>query len=598
MNTQKEIQEIRGFQFLSAFQEGANRVISERKHLDDINIFPVPDGDTGTNLASTMASILPGRIELGNSANCALSSQTIADTILLGARGNSGAILTQFFQGLAEGLRDLENANLKNFAKACTTGMNWAYDAVAQPVEGTILSVMKAWANSLSHSADNDSKFEIALENGLVALGSSLEKTKAQMLKLKGSEIVDAGAKGFYLLVEGFTEFLLSGKSAKPNLQKKVAVDLTTKHDVQFDEEKFRYCTECVISGSDLSPKKLRENLGELGDSVVVAGSKNTIRLHIHTDDPEKVFQKARSLGEIIQEKVDDMRMQFLHRHKKKQRTVGIVVDSGCDLSEELMEKCLLHSVPFRVQFGSSGFIDKITLSLSSFYERLKNSPDHPTTSQPIAIDFKRAYDVVTKEYDEILSIHVPFNLSGTAQAAENAAKNFDSPIEIFDSNSFSVGVGLLARSAAEFADEGDDMSTIVGKLTKLRDEADVYCALDTMEYLVRGGRVSKIKGTFGKLLKLKPILSMTDDGHLKPSGTVRTQKKVLDKLVELIKEACQGRDEVRLAIAHADDIDRAKQLKGMLEKSITAKDIIISGISPAIGVHAGPKAIGVAVIG
>ena len=590
--------DIQGHQFLTAIQEGAQRVIAERKHLDDINIFPVPDGDTGTNLASTMASILPGRVELQHSDGCDKASQVVADTILLGARGNSGAILTQFFQGLADGLKDHKSAGLAEFAKACETGKSWAYDAVAEPVEGTILSVMKDWASSLVHSADEKKTFDAALKIGLDDLAESLYQTKAQMLKLKGSELVDAGAKGFFLLVEGFTEFLLSGKSAKPVSQKKELIAVGDKHDVQFDEEKYRYCTECVISGTDLSPKILRENLSELGDSVVVAGSKKTIRIHIHTDNPELVFKKARSSGEIIQEKVDDMRMQFLHRHKKKKRSVGIVVDSGCDLSTELMEECLIHSVPFRVQFGAESFIDKITLSLPSFYERLKSSPDHPTTSQPIAIDFKRAYDVVTKEYDEILSIHVPYNLSGTAQAAENASKDFDSPIEIFDSNSFSVGVGLLARSAAEFADQGDDLSTIISKLKKLRKEAEVYCALDTMEYLVRGGRVTKMKGTVGKLLKLKPILSMTDDGHLRPAGTVRTEKKVLGKLVELISEASKGRHEVRLAIAHADDLERAQSLKKMLEKAVKAKDIIISGISPAIGVHAGPKAIGVAVIG
>ncbi len=590
---------IKGPLLLAAMRQGADRVISERSYLDDINVFPVPDGDTGTNSASTVASILEDRFPGPESESCGEMAANMADAILLGARGNSGAIMTQFFQGMASGLAGHDDCDPSVFASSVETGVQWAYDAVSKPVEGTILTVMKDWSLSLRKNS-KESDMKVILAASQKDLRISLESTRERMMELKGVDLVDAGAKGFSLLIEGFSDFLVDGKiaSQKPRLKNVLDKAAETAHDVAFDEEKYRFCTECVISGSELSAIKLRKALEKLGDSVVVAGADKKLRLHIHTDDPEGVFNKARQLGEIIQEKVDDMHMQFLHRNRNPKRSVGIVVDSGCDLPKEIMESALIHAVPFRIQFGQEGFIDKITLTLSEFYKRLKTSNVHPTTSQPLAIDFKRAYEVVCKEYDEVISLHVPANLSGTVQAAQNASKSLGKNIEIFDSNSVSIGLGLLARAAAEMANEGKSGSEILEELKKLRASAKVFCILDTMEFLVRGGRVAKIKGVVGKWLKVKPILSVSDDGYLLPAGTVRNQNKVLPKLVELAEKACKGRKSARLAVAHADDLHTAERLKEMIEKNIRAKDLIISEISPAIGVHAGPGAIAIAVIG
>ena len=376
----------------SAMISGIHRVIDEQEFLNQINVFPVADGDTGTNLSLSLGSALyvlkrPDEKHLGTLL------VDVADALLDGARGNSGAIVAQFFQGVSDSAGELSRFSVSTFSKAVTTGSEYAHDALSNPREGTILSVIAAFARSISEQAGRSPGQDIStlMEQALRDSEGALAKTPEQLDVLKKAGVVDAGAKGFVALVDGMTEFIRNGRIvAEPDLSL-VSIDEPVVTAGGEYESAYRFCTECIVTGVNIDRRKLREALAELGDSLVLAGTIRKAKIHIHVDEPERVFDLARTFGDISAEKADDMHRQQSSSHDASRR-FAVITDSAADIPDEDMERLDIHMVPCRIQFGDRGYLDKVSISTEEFFAELDSNPEHPTTSQPAPGDFRRQY--------------------------------------------------------------------------------------------------------------------------------------------------------------------------------------------------------------
>ena len=456
--------------FFNALICGINRIILEQDFLNKINVFPVPDGDTGTNLAFTLQPITElseEKIEKNISATLI----NIADCALDFARGNSGTIMAQFFVGMSEAYESLETFNAEQLSKSISMGNQYAREALENPTEGTVITVMKDCAESIQSQIDKSadsitSIFKIAYEDSI----KSLENTPNLMELLKKSGVVDAGAQGFVDMIGGMSQFFVDGVVTEidktSNNKESNQVDVT--HVDDHGNINFRYCTECVVTGNNIDRHKMREQLSSLGDSIIVAGGSRKVKIHIHTDTPETAFELCSGFGSLANQKADDMKQQVESAYEnKKKPKIAIVTDSGADFADD--HSLDVHVVPVRYSFGDVGYIDKVSQTPKEFYEELVSNPEHPKTSQPTPGDFKSKYQYLTSHYEGIISIHLPSKLSGTLQSAATAIKRieFDNAI-IIDSDNASTGLGLIVRHAAELAKQDMGIDQIVESINKI----------------------------------------------------------------------------------------------------------------------------------
>lgn len=275
--------------------------------------------------------------------------------------------------------------------------------------------------------------------------------------------------------------------------------------------------------------------------------------------------------------------------------TIRIVTDSTCDLPHEIIEKYGIHIVPLYINTGRQGYLDGIDITREEFYTRLPDFPEHPTTAVPSIERFRAAYNTLADEgATEVLSIHISEALSGVMDVARVAARTTTSvKVTVIDSQQLSLGTGFLVQTAAEMAAEGRTVSEIQVVLQSQIQRSHVFAALDTLEFLKRSGRMNKYVAGFASILQIKPILTM----HNGKPGTerVRTRERALKRLTEMLQVL--GRLE-KVAIVHTHaSMDRITELRKMAGSLIPKGDILCEDITPVIGTHIGPGAVGFAVV-
>ena len=582
-----------------ALTSGIHRVIAEQELLNRINVFPVADSDTGTNMSLSLGSALgvlgrPGEKHLGTLL------AAVADALLDGSRGNSGAIVAQFFQGMSDAAGEITRFTTYTFAKAVEMGNEYAHDALSKPREGTILSVIAAFAESITHQTSNDHEelFSDLIGAARQRVDEALANTPNQLDVLRKAGVVDAGAKGFAELVAGVADFIRDG-TVVPLPDNAIAheIEPVIQFDESDNESRYRYCTECMVTGTDINRRKLREALAELGDSLVLAGSKRKAKIHIHVDEPELVFDTARRFGELSAEKADDMHRQQHATHEGHDR-FAVIVDSGADISDADMERLDIHMVPCRIQFGDHGYLDKVSITIDEFYEELANNPHHPTTSQPAPGDFRRQYQFLASHFNDVISVNLTSAASGTYEAARLAASRTDAPgrIHVVDSRNAALGQGMLAVLAAECADAGLDVETTLAAIRAQVSETTSYAILPDTKFAVRGGRLPGWVRTVGEMLGLTPIIYTRRDGKVSLSGVLFGRRNRTRRFARYVaRRVPQGT--VEIGIGHASAEDEAHELEKHIRELVPdIGKLVVCGLGPAIGVHGGPGTLLVAV--
>ncbi len=582
---------IRLYRVLSA---GLQKVLEREDYLNKINVFPVPDADTGTNMAYTL-SVIKDDIQQNVHSNIADMSDLIADSSLDGARGNAGSILAQFLVGLAEGLNNHTKVTTLQFAEAVKIGKQYAYQALLNPVEGTILTVISDWSDALNKFSDKYSDFVKVFDRALGVAKKSVKDTPKKLKVLAKAGVVDAGGQGFVDLLQGIQDFISQGRISKisisiPNVFKKPNIK-----EIIFNE-KYRYCTECVILGDSINRIKLKDQLMGLGDSLIIAGTKHKAKVHIHTDKPKTIFEICQSFGKISKDKADDMLQQQKDAHKQQKR-IALVVDSTADLPENILEENNIHVVPVRLNFGDKHYIDKVTLSSEEFWDELQNNPIHPKTSQPSPGDFRRQYQFLATHYESAISIHLPAITSGTMQSALTASRTLTNfPTTVIDSNSLSIGIGLTAIRAAEAINANKTHDEIIDDINNSIKNTKIYVLLHTLEYIVRGGRISKSKKTIADLLHAHPILSLDETGKIVTESKIFGKRNLYGKFMKFIDKKIPDNSQYRIGIVHGNCEQRARKFEQHFINKIGKDNVFFSEIGPGLGTHAGTNAMAIAI--
>mgnify|MGYP001160081102 CR=1 FL=1 len=593
----EQLTQINGHQFYSGLTAGINNLLNYKNKLDEINVYPVPDGDTGTNMCFTLLPVVE-ECSTKISENISDTLDVIADTALDSARGNSGTIIAQFLHGMRKGLKNLDVINCTHFALAFKEGFQSAQDSLLSPEEGTIITVMRDVSNLAAEIANEDNiDFELFLDRCYHHSVDSLEKTKSILKILKKSDVVDAGALGFVLLIQGWLNSVQKNTKIQSH-----HIDISYDHDkidaLQKDIDftiKNKFCTECAIEGKNINRLELREMIKHLGDSMVVAGTKKRVKIHIHTNTPAKLYKICSAYGKVVDRKVDDMTKQEHTIHHTESSGIAIVVDSGADIPDEYANE--IQVVPVRYSFGNQQHIDKVTQTTSEFYQQMKVDVNHPKTSQPTPGDFKKIYNFISSHYNSIISIHLSKKMSGTFQSGINAAKSIKvKNIKVIDSYSASVGLGLLALYAVDLKQSGKTYSQIVKKIEQKRDETQVFLVLKDLSYVVKGGRLpGKIK-TIADVLRLRPVLG-SKNGQLKARGVLYGHSNRIEKFVNFLDKKIDPNKKYHIMVAHANDSKSGEQLLQLLiSKHNNILKHYILELGGALGAHAGPGGLAVGI--
>lgn len=280
---------------------------------------------------------------------------------------------------------------------------------------------------------------------------------------------------------------------------------------------------------------------------------------------------------------------------KTRGRRVAVVTDSTADLPSELLNRYDIHVAPQILIMGSNTWLDGVDIDPPRFYELLRASPDFPTTSQPSAAYFQELFVKLAKDVEGIVAILLSDELSGTLDSARTAAANLaDIPIEIIDSRGVSMMLGFCVLAAARAAAAGEGLKGVADTARALMDRVHVYFIVDTFEYLHRGGRIGAAAKLVGSALDLKPVLEISD-GMVKPVAKVRTRRKALKKVLELLEGQLAGREGVHMSVLNVAAAEEAAQFKAELEARFDPVEMIDAECGPVVGTHAGPGTVGVA---
>ena len=306
-----EYLKINGTHFYNMVVNASNKLEEQKAFVNSLNVFPVPDGDTGTNMSMTFRAAV-SEIENMNSSSIGEVSKKLSKGALMGARGNSGVILSQVFRGIAKGLEGKDEVTSLEFANSLLEGSKSAYKAVMRPTEGTILTIIRTAGESAIKSTSSD--VTSLMEEVCSHSENMLNKTPEMLPVLKKAKVVDAGGMGLLIILKGMYEALKNDIEAKLINPSNVSSEFfSPAASIGEQDIKFGYCTEFFVLGNNINVENFRNELEPHGDSMIVVGIEDAVKVHIHTNDPGLVLSKAVKLGELSKIKIDNMREQ--HRH-------------------------------------------------------------------------------------------------------------------------------------------------------------------------------------------------------------------------------------------------------------------------------------------
>ncbi len=586
-----KIRYINGQRLYYAFLAGGNAVINDKDYLNKINVFPVPDADTGTNLAATMRSIAETSM-VGKSLKTTFRS--IADAALAGARGNSGLIFAQFIHSLSDEIKSDQRITAATFAESARRAVQSAYRAILQPVEGTMLTVMREWADAIHEHAARTADFAELLSYSLQRAKQSLLDTPKKLSVLAKAGVVDAGAKGFVDFIEGVLHFTRAGRLRKVSPPAAALPEAEARVHSFKAEIRERYCAEALLQGKNMNLDRVRSLVSSHGTSAIVAGSEERIRFHVHTNSPAELFFRVSDIGSVVQLKVDDMRKQYEASHNRK-RPIALVTDSSCDLPPEFIDNEQIHVIPFNLSFGESLFLDKLTITPEQFYTLLKTRREHPQTSVAGIAAVENLFSYLSTFYDSILVFHISAKLSGALGFSQQAAEKIkDKKINIINSKHLSLTLGLIVKRAVEALDRGASHDEVVRMSEEWIAKTRLWADIATLKYMVRGGRISPMKGLVARLLHLKPIITLDEEGKGYPFGKSFSRGGNMKKILRFVAEAASRGKVWEYAVVHAQNLPRAQVYAQKLEKMLGRSPAFVMDVSPVVGAHNGIGVVGV----
>ncbi len=609
-----------------------------KAELNRINVFPVPDGDTGTNLALTLDAIA-GDLAASRERRVDRVAAGVARSAVMGARGNCGMMLSQFLIGFAGGLEGRARAYADDLGDALVAGSRSLDGAVEKPVEGTILTVVRdsaAVAGGVGGGGgggeaggggesgrgggggDGGAVADLAdvMRRLFDAAQESLERTPELLPALARAGVVDAGAKGFVQMIEGVVGLIENGDQGGDGVAGRarggaaVAAEAGQGRpdwspigamDHPLGEGIRRYCTEILVEGAELpSENTVREALSPGSEELLVIRSGEILKVHLHTDHPQDAVEYCATVGTVVAHKAEDMFAQFEAARGATagavRRPVGILVDSGSDLPDRVMHAHGIHMVPLLLIDGETTLRDRVDVSAEDFLARLDGGGPLPTTSQPPPGQFREAFARASDDSEVVVAILVAASLSGIFRSAGHGAELApELDVRLVDSRAASILIGLLALKAAELAESGLPPDEIVAEVERIRDQSGIAFTVRSLDRLIASGRLGGVAGRLGSLLDLKPVLALGPDGRIRALGKARGSRRARQLLIEKVVAGIpDGARKVRFGIVHAGVPEVAERVRAELDARFPGAEILVSPITPVIATHLGAGAWGV----
>lgn len=454
---------------------GANNLENNKQYVNSLNVFPVPDGDTGTNMSLTMTSAIR-EVQKSQGESVEVIAEAASNGSLMGARGNSGVILSQILRGLARGLKGKDSIDAKALAASFKEGVNTAYKAVMKPTEGTILTVAREAADKAIELSKNINDIVLFMDKVCQHAKLTLDRTPDMLPVLKQAGVVDAGGKGLLFIYEGMLSALndndiSAGKEVSPKEEEQ-----HFEGHLSEEEIKFGYCTEFIIKTSYDDVDKFKGNISSFGDSLVVVGGTDIIKVHIHTNNPGNVLTEALSLGELINIKIDNMREQ--HKNVLGLEKKDADADAAVDINNSPKKAGIIT-----VAMGSG--IKNIFLDLGA-----DKVIEGGQTMNPSTEDILKAVNEVNAE-----DIYILPNNGNIVMAAKQAASLSNKNVVVIPTKSIPQGIAALTVFNPESSSNQNEeiMTTNIG-----------YVKTGQVTYAVRNTSYNDISINEGDILGIK----------------------------------------------------------------------------------------------
>ena len=451
-------QKINGHDFYNMVVNASNRLLEESDFVNALNVFPVPDGDTGTNMSMTFKAAVK-EIENLNSESIGETSKKLAKGALMGARGNSGVILSQILRGISKGLEGKTEVDGRDLAVAFEEGSKAAYKAVMRPTEGTILSVIRAAAESVTNV--EESNVIAVMETVVTNAKIMLDKTPDLLPALKKAKVVDSGGIGLYIILQGMLDALKNDIKAEIKDVAVKSAGATGAASTEDIDIKFGYCTEFIIVGDASKAKEFQDKIENLGDSMIVVGYEDVIKVHIHTNDPGKVLSNAVQYGELSKIKIDNMREE--HREVLALKNE----EAASDIQEEVAPAESKKYAFISVAMGDG--ITRVLKDLGVDYVIEGGQTMNPSTQ-----DMMECISKLNADHIFILP-----NNKNIIMAAEQAAEISDKDIRVIPTKSIPQGITAITMFNYE-ADVDANEETLKEALEMVKTGSVTYAVRDT----------------------------------------------------------------------------------------------------------------------
>ncbi len=598
---------------VAAARGAAAAVEASRGRLNDLNVYPVPDGDTGSNLADTARELATGLADATADTPAAVAAAA-KRAVLMGASGNSGAILSQIVGGFADVAGAAEEIDSHVLARALRSATDAAYRPVQQPIEGTMLTVIREMAEAAEGLAGGD--LDAVIDAVLEAGAEGVARTQEMLDVLRDAGVVDAGAAG---LVE-FCRGAVAGARGEHIQAPLEALERPLSFEaVHQEESEFRYCTSFLLEGDAIDRDQLEAQLLEMGDCLLVVGEAPMCRVHLHTDDPGAALSRAVAMGSLDRVAIANMHEQTRQREERltaaptlvalpggradegglTAENTAIVLDSTADVAHPEREHANWRMVPLTVRFGDEQFEDYREIEPAEFYRRLRNGGPHPQTAAPSPGAYLRMFEALS-DYAHIIVLPVSSKVSGSVQAARIAAEDPSAGgrVTVLDGLTVSVGTAMLADGVQRMLEAGTTLEEVTAWVESARDRLRLVIYVDTLEYLRRGGRISRMRKLAGNAVGLRPLLTLRDGELALYRRVVGGRRRALREFDRFLCDNAAPDAEVRVALAHGADPDGVDGVAAAVRRlRPQARIERVSELGAVVGTHGGPGTLGLLVL-
>lgn len=553
-----------------AFVVGVERVAAWSDLLDEINVFPVADGDTGRNL---IMSLTPLR-ELEK------DFEKTNRKLLLSSRGNSGNIANSFFTGL------LTANSIEDLYHATKLGREQAWQAVYNPVSGTMLTIFDALADflekeNIEEHSENVSKLIEHLEKAVLS-------TPELLPKLKIAGVVDSGALGMYIFLEGFFQSLVDKTHKFRPITKVFKGKLRVSSSFQEETEE-GYCVDMVVQLDDDKIENINR-ISECGESVVIIPHKDYFKVHLHTDNKDEAKEKVKLLGNVVNWSDDNIGTQMeKFKLQKKKQPIHIMTDAAGSVTREDSQQMGITLLDSYIIVGNQSLPE--TLFPPADLYRSMRKGTKVSTSQASTFERHQHYQSVLDRYKRVLYLCVGSVFTGNYDVATAWKKENDANdrFTVIDSAAASGRLGTIVIATARYATQTDDPEAVIRFAKRAVNKCEEYVFLDRLKYLAAGGRLSKTSAFLGEMLNVKPVISPTAEGA-KKVGAVKNQREQLNFAIEKLELSLEKKSSPFIMLEYSDNSSWVKEtVQSEVKKLYPFANILLQPLSLTSGVHMGP---------